>query len=388
MVRSFAGLGIPTLVISRYARDVGRYSRYCDDWRTTFSNTDWDESRFLATLINIAEEGPDKPVLYYGDDPMLLFIAGHRDTLQNYYRFTMPEPELFQACYDKLTFAALAARYGLPTPNTVTSSAKLSSELIAQQIGFPCVFKPANRAGWFESEVIRLASKGRQKVLVVNSPEECDRALHAMNNYSENYIVQEYIAGNEANVYSFHTYMPKNGNEPLWYVGKKIRTFPAVAGESSYVELVNDPDLGALGLEIVDKLGLTGPIKIDCKKDPRTGEFLILEINLRFSLWNQLGSYCGVNLPLAAYLDNNHLQQPAIAAPYRTGVGRLDFGRDLRSFIRDYYPSRQLSIRSWLASLCREKICSIFCWKDPLPFLMHNLGSLQRLPHKLIERMS
>ena len=59
MVRSFAGLGIPTLVISRYARDVGRYSRYCDDWRTTFSNTDWDESRFLATLINIAEEGPD-----------------------------------------------------------------------------------------------------------------------------------------------------------------------------------------------------------------------------------------------------------------------------------------------------------------------------------------
>ncbi|MEE8428459.1 MAG: hypothetical protein V3S33_03040, partial [Gammaproteobacteria bacterium] len=301
MLRSFAGLKIPTVVISRYARDVGRYSRYCDDWRTTFLNSEWNESYFLETLIGIANEGPDMPVLYYGDDPMLLFISNHRDNLQAHYRFTMPDSEILEACYDKVKFSALADQHALLTPKTLTSIMDLNCNLIANEISFPCVIKPATRTGWFDSESIRLASKGPQKVLVANNASECEFALDAMQRYSGNFIVQEYIPGSEDNIYSFHTYVPKSGNVALWYVGKKIRTFPAIAGESAYVELVNNPDLVTLGFEIVEKLGLRGPVKIDFKKDPRTNEFLILEINLRYSLWNHLGSYCGVNLPLAAY---------------------------------------------------------------------------------------
>jgi len=382
MLRSFAGLKIPTVVISRYTRDVGRYSRYCNDWRTTFLNSDWNEPYFLETLIGIANEGPDMPVLYYGDDPMLRFILNHRDTLQAHYRFTMPDSEILEACYDKIKFSALADQHALPTPKTLTSAVNPDTNLIANQIGFPCVIKPATCTGWSDSKSIRLASKGPQKVLVANDAAECKFALDAMQRYSGNFVIQEYIPGGEENIYSFHTYVPKSGNVELWYVGKKIRTFPAIAGESAYVELVNNPDLATLGFETVEKLKLRGPVKIDFKKDPRTNEFMILEINLRYNLWNHLGTYCGINLPLAAYRDNNELPQPA-AKPYRIGVGWLHFGRDLRSFATDYYPNRQLSIRAWLASLCRPKVCYIFSWKDPLPFMMHSLGSLRRLPQKL-----
>ena len=60
-------------------------------------------------------------------------------------------------------------------------------------------------------------------------------------------------------------------------------------------------------------------MKIDFKRDPRTGSFYVLELNPRFNLWNHLGAACGVNLMRIAhdYLEGS---RGPLECTYRTGV--------------------------------------------------------------------
>src|SRR6185369_15521749 len=87
------------------------------------------------------------------------------------------------------------------------------------------------------------------------------------------------------------------------YVGRKIRTYPSRAGVSTYLELCDEPSLERAGFAVLERLGLTGVVKLDWKRDPRTGRFHLLEVNPRFNLWNHLGAAAGVNLPFLAYQD-------------------------------------------------------------------------------------
>src|ERR1044071_3710280 len=109
-----------------------------------------------------------------------------------------------------------------------------------------------------------------------------------------------------------------------------------------------------LGFEIVQRLGMKGPLKIDIKKDPSTGELYVLELNPRFSLWCYLGAASGVNLPQIAYAHLVGERLPC-AKDYRTGVRWVSFGNDFRSFVRSYRPSGELSLKDWLTSFSGKK---------------------------------
>jgi predicted ATP-grasp superfamily ATP-dependent carboligase len=166
------------------------------------------------------------------------------------------------------------------------------------------------------------------------------------------------------------------------FVGKKIRTFPREAGVSTYLELVIEPRVTTLGLEVVRSLHLVGPIKVDLKRDPRTGRFYVLELNARYNLWHYLGSACGVNLPLLAHAD---LTGDPCARPseQRTGVKWLSLGGDLRSFLRSYRPSGELDFVSWLRSLRGPKVHDVFAWNDPVPSLVGAVNYLRAFGSRL-----
>ena len=153
-----------------------------------------------------------------------------------------------------------------------------------------------------------------------------------------------------------------------WFVGKKLRTYPKEAGVSTYLELCHEEEVARLGFEIVLRLGISGPLKIDIKKDEQTGKLYVLELNPRFSLWCYLGAASGVNLPEIAYA---HLVGERLPDPqsYRTDVRWVSFGNDLRSFMRSYRPAGELTLFTWRSSFSGEKIYDVFSWRDPLPWL-------------------
>lgn len=225
-----------------------------------------------------------------------------------------------------------------------------------------------------------------RKVLVADNIDTCATALSRMRKFSDEFVIQECIEGGENEIYSFHAYRPASGPISAFFVGQKIRTYPSEQGESTFLKLIHNAEVQRLGQEIVHTLDIRGPVKIDFKRDPDRDKFYLLEVNLRYTLWNYLGARCGVNLPLLAYQDACGLPQK-LSDTYRTDINWLHFENDARTFFKDYLPSGQLSVSAWIATLMQPKVCATFAWQDPLPFFVQASRSVARVTKKLSRRV-
>ncbi len=324
----------------------------------------------LAGLRELGKLLPSRPVLFYGDDAMLLLVSRHRDKIRDRFRFLLPDAAQVEALVDKKRFAALAHELALPVPRTLATTGVESAAEIARLLPPPVILKPFCHLGWRTSRAVRDLGEGPVKALYAGDERALARMMDRIASFSSEFIVQEYIPGGEEQVYSFHAYLDV-GRRPLGhYVGRRIRTYPRRAGVSTYLELVDEPDLSRLGFEILERLGTVGVVKLDFKRDPRTGRFYLLEVNPRFSLWNHLGAASGVNLPLLAYRDLAGL--PVTPAPKaRIGVRWLSLADDARTFVRSFAPAGELTLGDWLASLRGPKVYDVFAWDDVSPFLIN-----------------
>jgi len=153
-----------------------------------------------------------------------------------------------------------------------------------------------------------------------------------------------------------------------------------VTGESAFIEIAHDASLEAAGRDVVRRCPLKGPFKMDFKRDPRDGRWYLLEINARYNLWHYLGAANGLNLPLTAYEYLVHGKRPAAPRGYRTKHRWLYLRFDWLAY-RELAARGELTFHGWLASLASApRVCQLFRWDDPLPFLfrLRHFGS--RLP--------
>jgi D-aspartate ligase len=379
MLRCFVGSGIETIVASSDPHEPTLRSRHAKN-RVVIAPFGETE-RVLADLEAIGREHPTRPTLFYGTDEQLLTVSRHRERLEPLFRMRLPPKDLVERLVDKSRFSELADEFALPVPATLSSHEIGTAEQIIERIPGPWLIKPNRHDGWFELEALK--TSGPKKALSVQTAAELRRLLSDVRRHTPNFVVQAYIPGGEEQIYSFHGYMDASANVLGHFVGKKIRTFPREAGISTFVELVNEPAVVELGFQIVKKLGLVGPVKIDLKRDPRTGAFYVLELNARYNLWHYLGSVCGVNLALIAHAELTGGPRPPMR-DYRTGVRWLSFGDDLRSFLRSYRPSGEFGFSSWLSSLRGPKVHDVFAWSDPLPFCFATLNYTRALGKRLL----
>ena len=376
MLRCFPDADIPTILVTSDRKDPALYSRYCRQKKIIDSNGT-DENKVVEELLELGSRFNEKPVLFYGDDKMLLLISRNREKISKYYRFLMPDSELVEDFVDKARFSDLSIRFDLPVPKTVLSSQVKNAEEIKQYLSPPYLLKPNSHVGWHKSPIVREVTKGMpQKGLLANNDDDFERLYGVIKRFTDDFVVQEFIPGGEELIYSFHAYYNSKSEHSSYYVGKKIRTYPKIGGESCYLELVKEPKVVSLGLEILEKLNFVGPVKLDFKKDVKRDRFYLLEVNPRFNLWHYLGSVCGINLPKLAYADLTG-QPVAPQKEYRTGIKWLAFGMDLRAFVKSYHPSGELSWTGWLKSLKGKKIYTFFSWQDPYPFVFNFFHGLK-----------
>jgi len=196
-------------------------------------------------------------------------------------------------------------------------------------------------------------------------------------------MLQEYVPGGDRELWSFHGFADEKGAALAWFIGRKLRTYPALTGMSSYLELAHDGALAALGRQIAARIPLKGVFKMDFKRDAAGGRWVLLEINARFNLWHHVAARNGVNLPQVAY---DYLQHgirrscPAMPARHRSTWRWLCLRLDYRAF-RELASRGELTWAGWLWSIARPpKVYDLFSWSDPLPFLHHWLARLKRIP--------
>lgn len=385
MLRCFAGSPTPTVVVSPDKEDLTFYSRHCRRRRVIADPASQPEAA-LRDLLALGAELPPRPVLFYGNDATLLLVSRHRDALAKFYDFLLPEQALLEALVDKAAFADLARQRGLPVPRAVTSAQAPTPEDALRRLALPCMLKPQVHIGWSASQAVRRLGRPC-KALRADTRDELRAAYEALRSFCPDFLIQEYVPGDDRCLYTFHAYLDREGRPLGHYAGRKLRTYPPDTGVSTYLELCDDPEITSLGLDVLRRLRFTGIVKIDFKRDARTGRPLVLELNPRFNLWHYLGAAGGVNLPLIALRDLTGRGRDAAtdgpASAYRAGVRWLALDDDLRAFLRDYRPGGALSLPGWLRSLAGKKVYNVFSYSDPVPAIVSTGRYLQALRRRL-----
>jgi D-aspartate ligase len=371
VLRALGLAGIPVLVASLERDTPSMASRYCAG--TVPLPPGAGREVIVEALISAgrrlaAQHGRPAP-LFYDNDDRLALVQDFRDQLSPHFALLLNEPQLGRALLDKAAFQALAGKHRLPVPRCI------AWEALGAERGAVLV-KPKTRTHWEDSPVREQLFGGQGKARVFASGREA--RLHPLvQQLAHQLAFQEYVPGDDDAIWSFHGFAAPGGEVLEGFVGRKIRTFPILTGDSAYLRLARDPALVALGRDIAARLSLAGIFKMDFKRHAQTGRYYLLEINTRFNLWQYLGAKNGVNLARVAYdfLLHGRRPQPAVAGTrYRWLAWRYD-----RRAFRQLHAKGQMSAARWLWSLAQApKVYEFFSWTDPLPFLRLWRGRVNR----------
>lgn len=365
---------IPIILLTADPNDVAIRSRYVAAHRLI---PGFEEANIEGAAARIVEIGSGlsgalgrKVPLYYSSDKHLELIYRHRRALEEHYLLALNDDDLAWSLHDKESFARLVERAGVLAPKTFRPGADFALGLA--ELREPLLVKPRRKATW--KAIQRALFDGRGKARVFATRAEL-LAHPGFGRHAGDVIVQEYIPGGNRHLLSFHGFADAESRILASFCGRKIRTFPALAGESALIELTRDARVDGAGREIVAILGLKGPFKIDFIEDARTGALLALEINARYTLWNRLGAAHGVNLPAIAYDHLVYGRSPAAPANYEPRY------RWMNGY-RDYLAVREergcVGLGAWAASLVDPRVLhETFAWRDPTPFVAWASGFLR-----------
>ena len=136
--------------------------------------------------------------------------------------------------------------------------------------------------------------------------------------------------------------------------------------------------LGAVN--VLDALAFHGISQVEVKRDHRDGRDYLIEVNPRSWLWISLATRCGVNLPLACYLD-------AIGEPRQWPLGHTGRRRWILSGRHLPATARELARRRWspvsaATSLRPPLVDGVWSIRDPRP----GVSSYGRIIRRAVRR--
>jgi predicted ATP-grasp superfamily ATP-dependent carboligase len=239
---------------------------------------------------------------------------------------------------------------------------------IKDQIDYPAFLKPCASHLWAPV----FGTKGFR----IDGPTDLERRLAEIAPSGLDVIVQSIVPGPNTNHYMVCAYIDDSNRPLVLYVHRKIRQHPTDFGNGSLIQSVRAPDAAELGTRLLERLHYRGLASIEFKRDARTGELTLIEVNPRLGENNILPTRCGVNFPLLAYLDLTG-QKPASVTHYREGARFLVVGKDFRAFL-DYHRQEELGPLEWARSVMTARVFPYYDWRDPLPFVMATGGGLWR----------
>jgi D-aspartate ligase len=379
LLRTLAMAGIPAIVASSKG-DPAFVSRYCCGRCIVPSRHKPDA--LIAALLDAGDQlltllGRRVPLMY-GEDYFLELIYAHRDRMQEKFLLLLCDPDVALGLLTKDAFEALARERDLPVPHSLPWE-KLS------EIEGAVLAKPHSKFSWHDSPLQNQVFKGYSKALIFeNGRAAASQPL--VQRFRDQLTFQEYVRGDERQLWSFHGVSDEQGRILACFVGRKLRTLPPLTGESAFIEMIHDERLAKLGRRMAERISLKGPFKMDFKTDAQSGKHFLLEVNARFNLWHYLGAANGVNLMQVAY---DYLVEGKRPAPqsYRTNTRWISLWHDFRAY-RELAARRQLSFVEWLSSIFFTRtVHNHFSWSDPAPFVMTCLNWSGREGRKLFERM-
>jgi predicted ATP-grasp superfamily ATP-dependent carboligase len=298
-------------------------------------------------------------VLVPTDDHAVALLSENHEILANEYRLTVPPwKELSWAC-DKREMFRLAQEFGICQPWTAWPSSR--EELAGLDYPFPVILKPATRLGPSNLQIPK-AWQADDRASLLARYDEASALIRA-----ENLMVQELVPGGGEAQFSFAA-LCKDGSPLASVVARRTRQFPRDFGQfSTYVETVDEPQVVAPAVLLLQAARFTGIVEVEFKKDLRDSRYKLIDVNPRVWGWHTLSRRAGVDFPYLLWLLA--AGEPVPQARGHAGERWMRLSADFPAAVQEILDGR-LGIRTYVRSLFEPVESAIFAWDDPLPGLL------------------
>ena len=345
VVRSLGRKGVRVWVLTQPEERLAGSSRYAERALRRPRNS----------LVNFLLGLPDVDgwALFPTSDEDAALLGRHHAALSRRFVVTSPPWDVIRWGYDKRLMHALADELGIAAPRTVFGA--------ADDIGFPAVLKPAVKVGFNKltaAKAWRVDSRDELHASFAEAAQLVDPAV---------LMVQELIPGGGATQLSYAA-LVRDGQPLAALTARRTRQYPADFGRAStYVETASVPDIVEPSKRFLERIGYTGLVELEYKRDPRDGVPKLLDVNPRVWGWHTLGAAAGMDFPWLMWLLASGRDVPQVDA--RVGVRWLRLSTDLPMAVREIV-HRRMSAVSYVRTLLPPKESAIAARDDPVPGLL------------------
>jgi predicted ATP-grasp superfamily ATP-dependent carboligase len=296
-------------------------------------------------------------VLYPTDDESAALVARNYEALSGSFRLTTPPWAVLQWAYDKRLTYELASRLGIDHPWTLYPQNR--DEVADLGCTFPAILKPAVKAQGNRFTRARAWRVDDRQQLLARYAEACELVDPRL------IMIQEFIAGGGETQFSFAA-LCADGQPLAGLVARRVRQHPIDFGGhgSTFVETVDEPTIEEAAHRLLAAIGYSGLVEVEFKRDSRTGQPKLLDINARVWGWHTLGRAAGMDFPYLSWQLARGAAIPRIRA--KVGVRWVRAVTDVPAAISEIRCGR-LSIGEYVHSLRPPLERAIFSLDDPFP---------------------
>lgn len=281
--------------------------------QTIHYNNDLTEPEtFTSYLTDIAQKYHnhyDHLILIGTNDIYINLMIDYQEALRKHYLFNVVTEELRDTLFYKKAFYEFCQKQGIDIPKTQFYNCA-NPGIIPTDFTFPMVVKPSN--------VVEYQEKGLHavnKLYFLNSQLELEDAIKSIvdGGYTDELILQEFIPGDDTNMWDSVYYGDQNGKGQLITLAQVLlqeRQSHLVGAYTALMVRYNEEVMLKLA-KFLEDASYTGFANFDIKLDPRDNKLKVFEVNIRQGRSSSYISYNGHHL--AEYLVDDliyHKEKP------------------------------------------------------------------------------
>jgi predicted ATP-grasp superfamily ATP-dependent carboligase len=374
IARNLGRQNIPVYCVTSNPHELMLYSAFCHG-SMIVPNVEKNPRILKQTLQQLTRRFRGPGVLFPTSDTALLTVTGIREALPDYVTF-IPPRDVVETMVMKTRFYKSLRAADVPHPLTLYPN-EVSVQDMVRMMTFPVFIRPAESLPFYE--------RFRRKGFVARNVHELQRYLQLASHAGFHVLVQDVIPGVTADGYTFRGYLDHRSQLIVLIASQKIRQPSTFANTTVLVTIPRSQTRGLddIVLSYFQQLGYTGLYGVEFKRDPRDGQFKLLEVNARSMGGSYLGAACGANDIYAAYRDA--LGDPvAPALSYTLGLHYIELIGDSAILVKKVF-TRDLSSTD-LGPYRAPKHFHLLSRRDPLPFFKELFFTTSRLPKEFVTR--